>query len=122
MIILGLLGFMEKEWEMRKECIQLGFEYDVFSNGDANNDVSSGICSWVSDQAILKEIFKPHQVIFTPFLSFDPFISQVYPPIFQNVFFYHSLKPSNYKMFFLQCLSYSSFLLTMEGQANFYPP
>lgn len=51
MVNLGLLGFMENEWEMRKGCIHLGFEYDddIIENVDASNDVSSGGCSWASD-------------------------------------------------------------------------
>jgi hypothetical protein len=104
MEILRSLGFVESEWEMKKEAILMGFEpgtrviSDIIS--DISNDVSRGGNSWASFQAILSKIISPFQTFFASF--FDPFIFQTHTPLFMNFLIV--------------------FFLTVEGQADFYPP
>ena len=73
------------------------------------------------------EDFSPFQNNFTAlFFNFDSFVSQIHTPIFVNFYFptkfsYNLPKLANFKTYFLNHLSSFS-LLTVEGQANFYPP
>ena len=107
-IVLGFFGFMEREWEKKeflffllnmaegekwnfglvKQAESVNRSWQRFAYGnDVIDDVSNSGLSFKStlvSNAFLNVTLRVHQIIFTPFLSFDPFISQVHSPISVN--------------------------------------
>ena len=139
-VFLGLFGFKEREWKMKE--LGTGVVPSIFEHEDdvswVIDDISDSRMNWVVTflkfnwrevQNILSPPFTNGKIfiqnISTQFLSLDSFISQIHTPIFMNSFptefSYNLLKSTSFGKFFLDHLSWFS-LLTVEGQANFYPP
>lgn len=127
----GYLGFL-----MGKKDVGLIFE----NVGDIISDISMlWVFVWSLNfnlrvaQAILNlenfEEFGPSQNISAQFSSLDPFIFQFHSTSFMKTKFnfqteypYYSFRSTHHKIFSLDYFQTEFFLLTVEGQANFYPP
>ena len=126
---IGFLGVKEREWAIR----DLGFL--MRKEGLLGFLMRMGSCwasSWAADgfaKFTLRAFFKSISKYLHSIFNLDTFNPQfrtsffVKPKFtFQIEYSYFSSKPVHHKIFSLAHFQTEFFLMTVEGQANFYPP